>query len=96
MDELFRNPQHPYTQALLGAIPRLRHWPDRLTTIEGAPPSLTAEIVGCPFAPRCPYVMEKCVENPPLLPIKPSHAAAFWVAPGLTEQPSALPQRTHG
>ena len=41
--DMFSSPQHPYTQALLGAVPRLRHWPERLTTIEGAPPSLTAD-----------------------------------------------------
>jgi oligopeptide transport system ATP-binding protein len=77
---IFNAPQHPYTQALLGAIPRLRQWSDRLTTIEGAPPSLTGEIVGCPFAPRCPLCEAKCqVENPPLLPFEPGHTAACWV-----------------
>ena len=81
VQDIFRAPQHPYTQALLGAIPRLRHWPERLTTIEGMPPSLTAKITGCPFAPRCPMCVERCtVENPPLLPIRPTHTAACWVA----------------
>jgi oligopeptide/dipeptide ABC transporter ATP-binding protein len=77
---IFRSPQHPYTQALLGAIPRLRHQPERLTTIEGAPPSLTANIVGCPFAPRCALFEPQCeAKNPPLLPFEPGHTAACWV-----------------
>jgi oligopeptide/dipeptide ABC transporter ATP-binding protein len=95
VEKLFRDPQHPYTQALLGAIPRLRYWPDRLTTIEGAPPSLTDTIVGCPFAPRCPYVFEKCVENPPLLAMAPGHSAACWAAPNPDKRDGALTQRAH-
>jgi oligopeptide transport system ATP-binding protein len=77
---VFSTPQHPYTRALLGAIPRLRHRPERLTTIEGAPPSLTTIIQGCPFAPRCPLCEPQCLaENPPLLPFEPGHTAACWV-----------------
>jgi oligopeptide/dipeptide ABC transporter ATP-binding protein len=87
--DIFNAPQHPYTQALMGAIPRLRHWPDRLTTIEGAPPSLTAEIVGCPFYPRCPVHQPQCeVENPPLLEIARGHTAACWVAQALAASPA--------
>jgi oligopeptide transport system ATP-binding protein len=94
--DIFNAPQHPYTQALLGAIPRLRHWPERLTTIEGAPPSLTASIIGCPFAPRCPVCVARCeVENPPLLPIRPQQTAACWVAAGLTEPGDRLKKPTH-
>jgi oligopeptide transport system ATP-binding protein len=81
VDQIFDNPQHPYTQALMGSIPRLRYWPDRLTTIEGAPPSLTAQITGCPFRPRCIDRVERCeLENPPLLEISPGHTCACWVA----------------
>ena len=79
--EIFYRTKHPYTQALMGSIPRLRYWPERLTTIEGAPPSLTEEIQGCPFAPRCPERIEHCdVENPPLLEIMKDHTCACWVA----------------
>jgi oligopeptide/dipeptide ABC transporter ATP-binding protein len=82
---LFNEPKHPYTQALLGAVPRLRQWSDRLTTIEGAPPSLTEEIVGCPFYPRCPVHVDYCLEeNPPLLRMAPNHSAACWVAQAQT------------
>jgi oligopeptide/dipeptide ABC transporter ATP-binding protein len=79
--EIFNSPQHPYTQALLGAVPRLHNWPERLTTIDGAPPSLTSDIIGCPFYPRCPVHVDQCLsENPPLLNIRRDHAAACWVA----------------
>jgi len=79
--DIFNSPQHPYTQALLGAVPRLHNWPDRLTTIEGAPPSLTTEIVGCPFYPRCPVHVPRCqTDNPALIPLAPNHSAACWVA----------------
>jgi oligopeptide/dipeptide ABC transporter ATP-binding protein len=79
--EIFDNPQHPYTRALMGSIPRLRSWPERLTTIEGAPPSLTEEIPGCPYQPRCISRIERCeTENPPLLELLPGHTCACWVA----------------
>jgi oligopeptide/dipeptide ABC transporter ATP-binding protein len=81
--DIFERPQHPYTKALMGSIPRLRYWPDRLTTIEGAPPSLMGEIQGCPFEPRCAYRIEKCIsENPLLLEIFENHTCACWVAQG--------------
>ena len=78
---IFSAPQHPYAQALLGAVPRLHQWSDRLTTIEGAPPSLTEEIVGCPFYPRCAVRVDRCAtDNPPLVELRNHHAAACWVA----------------
>jgi len=88
--DLFRDPQHPYTQALLGAVPRLHNWPNRLTTIDGAPPSLTMDIVGCPFYPRCPVHIDHCLEeNPPLVEITRNHAAACWVAQATANAPKA-------
>lgn len=79
--DIFAAPQHPYTRALVASMPRLGHWPDRLTTIEGAPPSLADDIVGCPFAPRCSYRVSRCVaERPPLVELAPGHASACWVA----------------
>jgi oligopeptide/dipeptide ABC transporter ATP-binding protein len=78
---IFSRPQHPYTRALMSSIPRLGAWPERLTTIEGAPPDLSREIVGCPFEPRCSYrVLRSAVERPPLAEIAPGHQAACWVA----------------
>jgi oligopeptide transport system ATP-binding protein len=88
--DIFNTPQHPYTQALLGAIPRLHHWPDRLTTIDGAPPSLTLNIAGCPFYPRCPQRIERCeAENPPLLPVLHHADCACWVAQALARTATA-------
>jgi oligopeptide transport system ATP-binding protein len=79
--EIFATPQHPYTRALLASIPRLHHWPERLATIQGAPPNLAGEIVGCSFEPRCPYRVDRCAaERPPLIELTPGHACACWVA----------------
>jgi oligopeptide/dipeptide ABC transporter ATP-binding protein len=50
----------------------------RLTDIPGLPPVLIEKPVGCPFAPRCPYVFDRCKENPPLLDIGVKHRAACW------------------
>ena len=77
--ELYTNPQHPYTLGLLNSLPRLdssEH--HRLTDIPGLPPLLLQEPVGCPFAPRCPFVFERCKENPPLLEVGVDHRAACW------------------
>ncbi|GAS96660.1 oligopeptide/dipeptide ABC transporter ATPase [Mycolicibacterium canariasense] len=67
LDELFYDPQHPYTWGLLGSLPRLdQPNPERLAQIAGAPPSLTDIPGGCRFAPRCPHAFDKCAEPPPL------------------------------
>ncbi len=67
LDELFYDPQHPYTWGLLGSLPRLdQPNPERLAQIAGAPPSLADLPAGCRFAPRCPHVFDKCAEPPPL------------------------------
>ena len=81
VNELYANPQHPYTIGLLGSLPRLdstRH--QRLYSIEGLPPVLYERPNACPFAPRCKWVMERCwKENPPLETLAPEHRAACWV-----------------
>jgi peptide/nickel transport system ATP-binding protein/oligopeptide transport system ATP-binding protein len=65
--ELFYDPQMPYTWGLLGSIPRLdRPKPDRLHSIEGAPPSLIQLPQGCKFRPRCPHAFDKCMQEPGL------------------------------
>ena len=83
VNSLYDNPQHPYTLALLGALPRADRRRDRrLKSIRGAPPNLLVEPRGCPFAPRCEFVMERClVENPTLLPHTPNHQVACWLDP---------------
>ena len=83
VNSLYDNPQHPYTMALLAALPRADRRRDRrLKSIRGAPPNLLVEPRGCPFAPRCEYVMERCLlENPSLLPHTPNHQVACWLDP---------------
>jgi oligopeptide/dipeptide ABC transporter ATP-binding protein len=79
--EIFNSPRHPYTQALIHSIPRLRKWTDKLSTIEGAPPSLTSEVVSCPFEPRCKYRKDQCsTEKPALVELNEGHYCACWVA----------------
>ena len=77
--ELFDNPSHPYTQALLGSIPKMDERAERLTAIEGQPPALFALPPGCRFAPRCPSAWEKCeVEYPPEFANADGQTAACW------------------
>ena len=69
--ELYVDPKHPYTQGLLGSLPRLEERTvDRLTNIQGQPPNFLANQRFVHFAPRCPYVFEPCLEeNPAILSI---------------------------
>jgi oligopeptide transport system ATP-binding protein len=80
-DEIFYYARHPYTHMLLQSIPRLdRQRGEQLKPIPGSPPDLLYLPPGCPFAPRCPNVLQKCREvMPPLAPIGASgHLAACW------------------
>jgi peptide/nickel transport system ATP-binding protein len=68
-DQVFHRPRHPYTMGLLRSVPRLdRPRGAKLETIEGLPPNLAAAPPGCRFAPRCPYRIPLCDEEPPLAP----------------------------
>ena len=78
--ELYANPRHPYTVGLLGSLPRLDGKHSKLTGIEGLPPDMVEEIIGCPFAPRCSYVKDICKEeNPALRGVNGQHEIACWV-----------------
>jgi len=81
VDELYDNTLHPYTLALLQALPRADRRRDQsLKSIKGSPPNLLVEPRGCPFAPRCEFVQEKCItENPALVDIEAKHKVACWV-----------------
>jgi oligopeptide/dipeptide ABC transporter ATP-binding protein len=81
VQDLYDNPSHPYTVALLAALPRVdRRRASRLKSISGSPPNLLMEPQGCPFAPRCEFVIERCrLENPPLENIAQGHSIACWV-----------------
>ncbi|MDR5682978.1 MAG: ABC transporter ATP-binding protein [Armatimonadota bacterium] len=76
----FKDPKHPYTWGLLHSIPKLYERAERLIPIEGQPPSLIDLPPGCPFAPRCPFAMEVCVEeDPPEVPIADNHYAKCYL-----------------
>jgi oligopeptide transport system ATP-binding protein len=81
VDELYKNPRHPYTIGLLAALPRIdgRH-AKRLANIEGQPPDLLHEPHFCPFAPRCAVAIDTCWQNNPVLrSVGDEHQAACWV-----------------
>jgi oligopeptide/dipeptide ABC transporter ATP-binding protein len=85
LDEIFYDPQHPYTWGLLGSLPRIdQPRPHRLPQISGAPPSLLELPSGCAFRPRCPHEFGACSELPgldPRLEEAPGHRDRCWLTP---------------
>jgi oligopeptide/dipeptide ABC transporter ATP-binding protein len=83
LDEVFYDPQHPYTWGLLGSITRMdREPPKRLPSIPGLPPSLLNPPKGCHFRPRCPHAFDRCTEVPALearLDDAPDHLDRCWL-----------------
>ncbi len=81
VDDLYEDPRHPYTKALLKSLPRMDGSPgEKLETIEGLPPDLISLPRGCPFASRCKYAKPICYEQrPPLEEIAPGRRLACWV-----------------
>jgi oligopeptide/dipeptide ABC transporter ATP-binding protein len=82
VNELFNNPLHPYTIALMSAIPKIKD-PNReqRQRLKGEVPDMLSKPGGCPFNPRCPYADEKCMtEIPKLVPLpdNPEHLVACW------------------
>jgi len=67
VDDLFYDPQHPYTLGLLHSTPHVEDKKHKLTPIEGLPPSLENLPVGCSFNPRCKFRMDRCIDERPLL-----------------------------
>ena len=64
MEEIYKNPKHPYTIALLDSIPKMKET-KRIIPLKGNPPSLISPPSGCRFYDRCPQAMEKCKKDPP-------------------------------
>lgn len=80
-EEIFDNPAHPYTEALLRCVPRSDRLDGRLVDIPGQPPDLANLPRGCSFAPRCPKVMDRCREAyPPEVEVSPGHLTKCWLA----------------
>lgn len=81
VEDIFANPQHPYTQGLLKSVPRMdREQKERLKPIAGSPPDLLKPPAGCPFSTRCPHVMQICKEQPaPMLKVGEDHTSACWL-----------------
>jgi oligopeptide/dipeptide ABC transporter ATP-binding protein len=84
LDQIFYDPQHPYTWGLLGSVTRLdRPRTHRLAQIKGQPPSLVSPPDGCHFRTRCPHVFSRCTEVPPLEARvgDGGHADRCWLSP---------------
>ncbi|MFH2201868.1 MAG: ABC transporter ATP-binding protein [Elusimicrobiota bacterium] len=92
VEEIFASPQHPYTRALLQSVPSIFTRKDRLATIQGQPPDLSLPSTGCPFAPRCPQVQERCrTADPPEFMLKGERMSNCWIAEDAAE--SERPRR---
>jgi oligopeptide/dipeptide ABC transporter ATP-binding protein len=82
---LFEHPAHPYTEALLRAVPRVDRPSRRLFAIPGQPPPATQWPAGCRFHPRCPHAWDRCrAAEPAMLPTGDGHLARCW----LVEEPA--------
>jgi oligopeptide transport system ATP-binding protein len=93
-EEVFYNPQHPYTWALLSSLPQLAQRNTTLYSITGTPPSLYNKIVGDAFAPRNPYCLKvDTLAEPPMFKVTDTHYAKTWLldprAPKV-EKPEAI------
>ena len=81
VNEIYANPRHPYTQALLQTLPSLTgERAGKLSSIGGQPPLMTEFPASCPFAARCPHVHDRCLEeNPALMSVGNGHESACWL-----------------
>lgn len=94
VDEVFYDPRHPYTWALLSSLPQLAQRDTKLYSITGTPPSIYNRIVGDPFAPRNPYCLKvDTLKEPPMFRVTDTHYAKTWLldprAPKV-EKPEAI------
>jgi oligopeptide/dipeptide ABC transporter ATP-binding protein len=79
-EEIYHNPKHPYTLALLRSVPRMdEKRGTKLQPVGGQPPDLTKLDEGCSFRPRCAFATDKCARSkPPLDEVGPAHVSACW------------------
>ena len=74
---IYKDPKHPYTRALMEAMPRLRSNDKKIHFIPGSPPSLIGPKQGCSFYPRCPHAMDKCRKDPPEFKTESGYVACW-------------------
>lgn len=80
VQNIFKNPQHPYTKGLIQSVPRMDEKIDRLYSIPGHVPNPGSLLKGCRFAPRCNAVMDKCHEEmPELIALESDHKSRCWL-----------------
>lgn len=84
VEEIYERPRHPYTQGLLRSLPKHNGvTKERLVPIDGTPPNLLDPAPGCPFAERCPHVMDKCRQIcPPITQVQAGHKVMCWLDEG--------------
>jgi peptide/nickel transport system ATP-binding protein len=88
---VFSAPQHPYTKRLLDSLPVIGGTRELAPPIPGGPPAPGEHPEGCVFRPRCPYAKERCLEEPALRSVGPSHASACHFAPWAEWPPVPAP-----
>jgi oligopeptide/dipeptide ABC transporter ATP-binding protein len=79
---IYTEPQHPYTAALLDAVPTAGHRPGSLRVIAGVVPDLAGELPGCRFAGRCPHRGPRCEQRPTTTTVADGHDVACWLHAG--------------
>jgi len=94
--EVFRRPRHPYTQGLIGSMPRMVDGRVELNSIPGQVPRLDQLGAGCAFAQRCQHASERCTEQPPQRWADDDHLFACWHGTAMAEPAGAPPIRVHG
>lgn len=96
VQDIFRNPLHPYTQGLLASIPRLGHRQASLPTVEGTVPALWNLPKGCRFSNRCPQVMQQCTQKEPQLSkIRAKAYTACYLHPSNEQVETPSTQKEH-
>jgi peptide/nickel transport system ATP-binding protein len=84
--DIYKKPRHPYTQALIEAIPRLRTKDKKIHFVRGSPPSLLSPPLGCRFCDRCVHAMDVCKRDPPEFQTEAGYVRC-WLYEGSTEGP---------
>ena len=80
VDEIFRNPRHPYTRGLLRSIPDGSRPRQKMPTLPGEPPDMSRPQPGCRFRPRCMFADDRCTAHPDLLDVGAEHKSRCWRA----------------